>query len=421
MTSPESPHALVPADPAAPTVTSVGHVPMERLRSIFDGMFDGVWLVGADQRTTYANESMATLLGTTPAQMRDRAMVDFVDVEMWPAVVGFLDRQQRQAGERMELRLRRIDGSDLFGLIAGSPILGPDGAFVGTMLNVSDMTGKHSLDAQLVQSQRLEAVGRFAGGVAHDFNNLLTTIRGFAELAHDGLRAGDPVRDDVAQVLAGTDKAARIVRTLLAFARRQVLVPVDVDPGQVVAGLVPVLRPLLGDGVGLEVRVAPAHSLVRVDRTQLELALVNLAMNAHDAMPDGGTLTLTVQDLGPADPTRPDPDLSAGPFVRISVTDTGVGMDEATRARIFDPYFSTKGDGPGLGLAAVLGIVTQSGGRVGVETTPGGGTTFAIDLPCAGSEQPRVRELAGPAGIAPAPLGPDRDLGEAGPGTATRA
>lgn len=360
---------------------------MNRLRSIFDGMFDGVWLVGADRRTTYANAAMAGLLGTTPSALHGRPMTDFVDDPLWPEVIGFLDRQQGHAGERMELRLRRLDGSDLFGLIAGSPIEGPDGAFVGTMLNVSDMTGKRSLDAQLVQNQRLEAVGQFAGGVAHDFNNLLTSIRGYAELAHGSLHAGDPVRNDLTHVLASADKAADIVRTLLAFSRRQVLHPVDVDPGAVITELVPILRPLLGDDIELDLRIEPAHAWVRVDPTQLEQVIVNLAINARDAMPDGGTVTITVDDLPGTDPERPDPDLTAGPFVRISVADTGTGMDHGTRARIFDPFFTTKGPskGTGLGLSTVLGIVTQSGGEIHLETAVGQGSTFSVDLPRVGA------------------------------------
>lgn len=378
-------------------ITSVGQVPMDRLRSIFDSMFDGVWLVGADRRTTYANSAMAGLLGTTPTALQGRPMTDFVEAAKWPEVVGFLDRQQVQAGERMELRLRRLDGSDLFGLIAGSPIESADGVFVGTMLNVSDMTGKRSLDARLLQRQRLEAIGQFAGGVAHDFNNLLTSIRGYAELAHGSLHPGDPVRDDLTHVLTGADKAAGIVRTLLAFSRRQVLHPVDVDPAVVITELLPLLRPLLGDGVKLDLRIEPTHAWVRVDPTQLEQVIVNLAVNGRDAMPDGGTLTITVHDLAGPDPERPDPDLSAGPFVRISVADTGTGMDADTRARAFDPFFTTKGPdkGTGLGLSTVFGIVAQSGGEVHLQTAVGHGSTFSVDIPQADGADQHVATSAG--------------------------
>src|SRR6266536_3181159 len=146
------------------------------LGKIFDGMFDGVWLVGADGRTTYANGSMAELLGSTPALMSGRRVTDFLDQESWAAVDGFLDRQHSSSGERIELRLRRTDGSDLYGLVAGSPIITQDGTFAGVVLNFSDVTRKRRVDAHIAQSQRLEAIGEFAGAISHDFNNLLTAI-----------------------------------------------------------------------------------------------------------------------------------------------------------------------------------------------------------------------------------------------------
>ena len=367
--------------------TSVGQVPMDRLRSIFDGMFDGVWLVASSGRTTYANGAMAGLLGSTPKEMRGRPITDFLDEALWLDVKGFLARQRNQAGERMELRLRRADGSDLFGIVAGSPITTDEGVFVGTMLNVSDVTGKRSIDAQIVQNQRLEAIGQFAGGIVHDFNNLLTAIQGYAELARAALPEGDPIRGDLDQVLAGASRASAITRKLLAFTHRQILVPVDIDPAQVIADLVPMLRPLLGDDIDVAVEVEEEHGWIRVDPTQLEQVIINLAVNAHDSMPTGGTMTIAVHDLGSIDPDRPDPDLNAGPFVRISVSDTGTGMDEATRAKIFDPFYTTKrpGKGTGLGLSTVFGIVTQSGGQIGVETAPGEGCTFHVDLPRLGT------------------------------------
>jgi nitrogen-specific signal transduction histidine kinase/CheY-like chemotaxis protein len=250
------------------------------------------------------------------------------------------------------------------------------------MLNVSDVTGKRSIDAQVVQNQRLEAIGQFAGGIAHDFNNLLTAIQGYTQMALDSLPVDDPIRHDLTQVIASSERATAITRQLLAFTRRQVLMPVDVDPGIVVAGLLPILAPLLGDVV-IAVDINANHAWVRVDPTQLEQVIMNLALNARDAMPTGGTVTISLHNLEGADPDRPDPDLTAGPFVRISVADTGVGMDDETKAQIFDPFYTTKseGQGTGFGLSTVFGIVAQSGGQVQVETAPGKGSTFHVDLP----------------------------------------
>jgi signal transduction histidine kinase/CheY-like chemotaxis protein len=283
----------------------------------------------------------------------------------------------------MELKFRRTDGTYLFGLVAGSPITTPEGAFVGTMLNVSDMTGKRAMDAQVIQAQRLEAIGQFAGGIAHDFNNLLTTIHGFSELARDHVDDPVLVKRDLDKVLASAEKASAITHKLLAFTRRQVLTPVDIDPAQVVVDLVPILGPLLGDDVNVALNIETTHAWVRVDPTQLEQILVNLAVNARDAMPDGGTVTISIHDVKSTEIERPDPDLSAGPYVRISVADTGTGMDEETKSRIFDPFYTTKGPGrgTGLGLSTVFGIVSQSGGQVQVDTVLGKGSTFHIDLP----------------------------------------
>jgi PAS domain S-box-containing protein len=375
-------------------VTSVGQVPAERLRTIFDGMFDGVWLVSAEGTTTYANAAMAELLGTSSDAMRDRAITDYMDPEHWAAMTGFLKRQRKQAGERMELRFRRTDGSALFGIVAGSPITTREEVYVGTMLNVSDVTGKRSIDAQVVQNQRLEAIGQFAGGIAHDFNNLLTAIQGYTQMAIDNLPANDPIRHDLAQVIASSERATAITSKLLAFTRRQVLLPVDVDPAVVVAGMLPILAPLLGDVV-VALDVNANHAWVRVDPSQLEQVIMNLALNARDAMPEGGTMTISLHNLEGADPERPDPDLTAGPFVRISVADTGVGMDEATKAQIFDPFYTTKleGQGTGFGLSTVFGIVAQSGGQVQVETALGEGSTFHIDLPRVVGRAPAERPV----------------------------
>jgi PAS domain S-box-containing protein len=345
-------------------------------------MFDGVWLVSGNGTTTYANEAMATLLGTTQDEMRGRGITEWLPADACDEVMDFLARQRDHAGERMEICFRRVDGSDLYGVVAGSPIMAEDDVFVGTMLNVSDVTGKRSIDAQVVQSQRLEAIGQFAGGIAHDFNNLLTSIQGYTTMALDELPADDPIRQDLRQVLASSERATAITRQLLAFTRRQVLMPADVDPAVVVAGLLPILAPLLGEIV-VAMDVSANHAGVRVDPTQLEQVIMNLALNARDAMPSGGTVTISIHDLEGPDPERPDPDLTDGPFVRISVADTGTGMDEETRARIFDPFYTTKeeGHGTGFGLSTVFGIVAQSGGHVQVETAIGKGSTFHVDLP----------------------------------------
>ena len=356
---------------------------MDRLRGIFEGMFDGVWFVGPDGRTTYANSAMAGLLASTPVEMRDRSIHEYVDETIWPEIDAFLGRQRSVSGERIEVPLRRADGGELLGLIAGSPITTIEGAFAGTMLNVSDVTGKQTFDAQRAQTQRLEAIGEFAGAIAHDFNNLLTAIRGHAELARADLPEDDPIRADLDQVILTADRASGITRKLLAFTRRQVLEPVVLDPAQVIADLVPMLQPMLGKDIDLVVDVEPGSGWVRVDPVQLEQVIVNLAVNARDAMENGGALTIAVSNVKATDVDRPDATAAKGSFVRIKVTDTGTGMDESTISRIFDPFFTTKpaGKGTGLGLATVFGIVAQSDGTIAVDSGVGKGATFTLDFP----------------------------------------
>ena len=393
---------FVEPEDTGPLGTSVGQVPMDRLRGIFEGMFDGVWFVGPDGRTTYANSAMAGLLASTPVEMRDRSIHEYVDEAIWPQIDAFLSRQRSVTGERIEVALRRADGGELLGLIAGSPITTLEGTFAGTMLNVSDVTGKQSFDAQRAQTQRLEAIGEFAGAIAHDFNNLLTAIRGHAELARSDLPERDPTRLDLDQVILNADRASGITRKLLAFTRRQVLEPVVLDPAQVVADLVPMLQPMLGKDIDLVLEVDPDHGWVRVDPVQLEQIIVNLAVNARDAMESGGTLTVAIQNLRPTDADKPDATATKGPIVRIRVTDTGTGMDQRTISRIFDPFFTTKpaGKGTGLGLATVFGIVAQSDGQIYVESALGKGTTFMLDFPRVSAPGSPSASVAQPDAIA---------------------
>ena len=363
--------------------TSVGQVPMERLRTIFDGMFDGVWLIGGDGRTTYANDAVAGMLGVTPAEMQGRLITDFLSEEFRAVAQALLDEQRTSGGERVDLRFVRSNGDDLWTLVAASPILTAEGAYVGSMLNVSDVTGKRAAQNQALQSQKLEAIGEFAAGISHDFNNLLTSIRGFAELARVEVGDDSPAVGDLDQVIASADRARGITNKLLAFIHRQVLVPIRVDPARIITDLLPILRPLLSEGVEVTVHAQPGGPSILIDPVALEQILVNLAINAHDSMPAGGTLTIRLDHIKGHGRQALGADAPRSPSVRLRISDTGVGMDEATLARAFDPFFTTKdsGKGTGLGLSTVHGLVTQSGGEIHVESRPGAGTSFTILLP----------------------------------------
>jgi two-component system cell cycle sensor histidine kinase/response regulator CckA len=238
---------------------------------------------------------------------------------------------------------------------------------------------RRRLEEQLRQSQKMEAVGRLAGGIAHDFNNLLMVIMGHGELLRRSLEADDPRQRKVQHVMGASERAARLVRQLLAFSRKQVMEPQVVDLNTLVSDTARMLRPLLGEDVRVVTALDPALGCVRVDPAQIEQVLMNLAVNARDAMPGGGTITLETVDVTvPASGDTP-----AARHVGLSVRDTGHGMDEKTRAHVFEPFFTTKvgSGGTGLGLSTVYGIVQQSGGHIAVESEPGKGSCFRIALP----------------------------------------
>ncbi len=239
-------------------------------------------------------------------------------------------------------------------------------------------------ELQLRHAQKMEAIGQLAGGVAHDFNNLLTVIQGNASFLLDGLEASDPRRAEVMEIREATARASALTHQLLAFSRRQVLNPHVVEVNAIVEGLLPMLRRLIGEDVQIVTALSPGASSVLADQRQLEQVLVNLAVNARDAMPQGGTLTLLTarQYLEPT-PLRTHASQRAGDYVLLAVSDTGTGMDRETQARAFEPFFTTKepGRGTGLGLSTVYGIVKQSGGWIWCYSEPGQGTTFKIYLP----------------------------------------
>jgi PAS domain S-box-containing protein len=249
---------------------------------------------------------------------------------------------------------------------------------------VRDVTARFRLEEQLRQAAKMEAVGKLAGGVAHDFNNLMTTVLGYSELLISSLPAESPLLPDVIQISRAAEQAAALTQQLLAFSRKQTLAPRSVDLGQITADLELMLRRLLGETVELRLLRRSGPALVLADVTQMQQVIVNLAVNARDAMPHGGRLTIEVglANLAPAEALGAL-DGRGGPHVRLRVSDTGQGMDEATVQRIFEPFFTTKplGKGVGLGLATAYGIVEQSGGHIAVRSAAGAGSTFTVWLP----------------------------------------
>ncbi|HEU4699681.1 MAG TPA: PAS domain-containing protein [Gemmatimonadales bacterium] len=353
-------------------------------RATSDIVYD--WEV-ASGRLTW-NEGVFGVFGYPPEEPVDS--YDWWEAHLHPDDRARVTRSLQQAfdgGGQLwtdEYRFRRADGS--WAAVYDRCIVLRDETggvtrLLGSMLDVSE---RQDFEQQLRQAQKLEAIGQLAGGVAHDFNNLLTAIRCSAEFLLAGLAPGDPLRGDVEQIEQATDRATSLTRQLLAFSRKQVIQPQVLAANAVVAETEQMLRRVIGEDIQLVTTLDPQAGQVRIDRGQLQQILLNLAINARDAMPEGGALMIEtgLAVLEPR-PGRRHSDATAGPHVRITVTDTGTGMDPAVQARIFEPFFTTKpvGKGTGLGLSTVYGIVRQTGGRITVESDPGRGTTFSIYLP----------------------------------------
>ena len=283
--------------------------------------------------------------------------------------------------------------------VKAKPVL-VDGRLVRVQGVMTDMTQQREIEAQLRMAQKMDAVGRLAGGVAHDFNNLLMVIASYTELAMDSLPPETSAREDLEEVRKASLRAKGLTRQLLAFSRKQVLRPEVLDLNALIAGMEKMLRRLLGEDIHLAFNPGASLGATKADAGQLEQVLMNLAVNARDAMPKGGSLQITTSNAEvDHEMASRKLGLRPGSWVRIEVTDTGIGMDEATLGRIFEPFLTTKaaGKGTGLGLAMVYGIVTQSGGVVAVHSRPGEGATFEIFLPrAAGPSKGREDERGGP-------------------------
>ncbi len=285
------------------------------------------------------------------------------------------------------------------------PLRDASGAIAHVALCIKDVTAELSLketlealrqsEDRLRQAQKMEAVGRLAGGIAHDFNNMLSVILSYAEVVLRRVGPGDGNRHEVDEIRKAAERAANLTRQLLAFSRQQVLEPVVLSLNDVVSGIGAMLARVVGDDVEVETRLAPDLANAKADPGQIERVLTNLVLNARDAMPGGGRLTIETANVQLDEAyAREHPEVAPGAYTLLAVSDDGVGMDRATQARAFEPFFTTKerGRGTGLGLATVLGIVQQSGGHVSVYSEPGLGTTFKVYLPrCDAAADPMPR------------------------------
>jgi PAS domain S-box-containing protein len=343
--------------------------------------------VGLDGRWRKVPPKLGELLGYTDAELLALNLDEITHPDERPAELA--ERRRLIEGESRSydllMRLLRRDGRAAWVTVSSSLVQDATGRPLYLLAYIRDVSERKLLEEQLRQAQKMEAVGQLAGGVAHDFNNLLTAIIGNAELLLKTIGPEDARRLDLLEINRAAHRAATLTRQLLAYSRKQVLQPRIVDLNAVVIELTTMLRRLIGEHVALELRLEPNLGRVLADPGQLDQVITNLAVNARDAMPAGGTLTIRTANVDAEDvpPSTPESSPLLGSLVELSVSDVGVGMDERTQAHLFEPFFTTKelGRGTGLGLATVYGIVRQSGGHIRVNTRLNQGSTFTIYLP----------------------------------------
>lgn len=373
-------------------------------RMIVETAHEGIIVNDGTGVITLVNPRLLEMLGYSYEELLGRSIFEFMAEEDRRDHEQQMELRQQGAGSQYELRFRRKDGSVIWTHASAAPLIDEQGVSRGGFGMFTDISDrKHAeeqrkkLEAQLLQAQRIESVGRLAGGMAHDINNLLTPILGYAEMLESNLPAEDPNQGDLREITNAALRIRNMTRQLLAFARKQTLEISRLDVNEVVSGFTRMLQMTLRENVALTVRLAPSVRSVLADKSQMEQVLMNLAVNAQDAMPSGGAFTIATHDSMVDEAAAANlPGMTPGNYVQLLAKDTGIGMDGETMSKIFDPFFTTKetGRGTGLGLATVYGIIKQHGGYIEVRSEPGAGAEFTIFLPANDAPRSAAAEAA---------------------------
>ena len=376
----------------------------EIFRLITENAADMIAVVSVDGTRAYNSPSYQKVLGYSPEELRKTSAFEQIHPDDRPKVMEAADEAKRTGrGKRVEYRIKHKYGNWITLESTASVVRGRDGKIEKLVIVNRDITERKELEEQLRVSQKIEAIGRLSGGIAHDFNNLLGVIIGYTEALQKKMKPNDPWREAIVEIEAAGKRAASLTQQLLAVSRKQVLAPAVLDLNAIAGEVEKMLGRLIGENIQLSLDLSYSLGLVKADRTQIEQVILNLAVNARDAMPKGGKLTIQTANVEweEGDPKRPRY-LTPGSYVLLKVTDTGSGMSPDVQAHIFEPFFTTKekGKGTGLGLATVYGVIKQSGGFILVESEIDKGTAFEVYLPrVAGTvERPKeARPTAKPA------------------------
>ena len=367
---------------------------------------DAVLVTDSDGTVTFLNPVAETLTGWPVAEARGKPVDELLKLlhdRTREAIENPVARALRErvlvAAQEPAILVSRA-GTEAPVEHSASPVRDPAGEVQGAVLVFRDISKRLQLEEQATHAQKMDAVGRLAGGVAGDFNNVLTVITGYAELLRTEISSSSPMRRFVDEIIYAGERAAALTRHLLAFSRGATAQPRVLDPNHVVSAMEPMLRRLLGQNIELILLTTPGVGRVKVDAAQMEQVVVNLSTNARDAMPRGGKLVIETANVDLDEAAAQNMTAKSGPYVMVAVSDTGVGMDNETRSRLFEPFFTTKapGSGSGLGLATVYGAIKQADGHVTVYSQPNCGTIFEIYLPRvkeAATEAPRMRSAKG--------------------------
>ncbi len=362
----------------------------ERYRNLFYEGISGNFLADGDGNIIDANPAFRKLIGVAGQDKPLGRLEDlFADQAGWESF-----RDTLASGRRFELAeiaLRGVDGRELLVLANAAAILDQNGVMVGMRGELSDTTERRRLEERLIQAQKMEAVGRLAGGIAHDFNNILTAIMGYSNLLEDEVDGEGPARDDIDGIRKAASRAANLTRQLLAFSRRQPFSPRPIELNSLAKDTERLLRRLLTEDISLSLAPSDGEAVVVADPVQMEQVILNLTLNARDAMPQGGSIVISIDTRRLDSPHSVGIDtLAPGDYVTIEVRDSGIGIDPRLIDRIFEPFFTTKPKelGTGLGLSTAYGIAKQSGGTIGVVSSLGRGSTFTVWIPRAAAQVP---------------------------------